>query len=165
MKAIYIYLIAVVVIVTVLLIGDRTFKLQHSKEDVYHLTNFKLNDTVWIDEAVVYVGRNYFGAQEAVILPTLYTKEKYLYMYLRFSPEYFNGFLSKKLKKGYPPYYEPESGELSDVEGFHNRNIRKFAHINDFPTIAKSGFLPVVKENLLPFKNPFPNKKWSNKRF
>ena len=162
MKAIYIYLISVTVILGLLLIGDKTFKLTHSKNDVYHLKNYRLNDTVFIDEAVVYIGRNCFGAQEAILLPGLYTKDKYLYIYCRFSPEYFNDVLLKKLKRGYPLYYQPARNELSLVEGFHARNIKKFAHMNDFPTIAPEGFVPVLRVDL-PFKDSY-SRKGFNKR-
>jgi len=141
MKPIFIYLMTIAVLAGILKLGDSVFKLQHSEEDIYQLKNFRFNDTTFVDDAVVFTGRNVFGVQEAIVFPGPDSKTDFtdMFIYVRFSPEWFDANLKPRLKTGNLDFYRKNKSELARAKRIHERNINKFSHVNDFPTIAPKG--------------------------
>ncbi|WP_207534834.1 hypothetical protein [Desertivirga arenae] len=147
MKPLYIYLITVAVLLGVLNFGNNLFKLKHDKTKVYRLQNFKLKDSVIIDDAFVYTGKNIYGVQEAILIPGPKSIDHYMYLYVRFSPEWFEANMKKKLKPGNPPA-NPDKGlqQFSAVLKWHKTNLKRFWHINEFPMIAPENEVMVLRK-------------------
>ncbi|WP_207420136.1 hypothetical protein [Desertivirga brevis] len=144
MKPVYIYIITVGTILSSLYFGDRLFKLQHSEQQVYHVQNFKVKDSVFVDDAVVFTGKNIFGVQEAILVPGPESTENFMYIYLRFSPEWFNANLKPRLKVGWPNRYKAENKLFDNVVRWHKNNLKRVWHINDFPVIVPGNEVVVL---------------------
>jgi hypothetical protein len=140
MKKIFIISIAFITVVAVLLTGDRLFKLQHSNDDVFLLKDFTFRDSLHIHNAVVFTGRNVFGCQDAVIFPVSKGRDTFEYVYVRFSPEWFEENLSKKLK----PASRQNADQYKLAKKICSMHMGDFWHINDFPNIVRDGYVPAV---------------------
>lgn len=146
MRPVYIYIITVGIILSSLYFGDGLFKLQHNEREVYHVKNFKIKDSVFVDDAIVFTGKNIFGVQEAICVPGPKSTENFMYMYVRFSPEWFNANLKPRLKPGFPNGYKAEDNLFANIQRWHNNNLKRFWHVNNFPLIVPDDGIIVLRK-------------------
>jgi hypothetical protein len=140
----------IVIIFIVLIAGklliDFLFKIKFSRQEIYEIKEFVLNDSLKVKCGKLVVGKNIKGRLEAILLPIndLKVNESLAveYIYLRFPPEWFD----KNIK---PLVVSKTFGQTRELiylgEALHKSNFHNYSHINDYPLMHRGYMFYFVK--------------------
>lgn len=138
-----IILIALLSLFVIKVLLNRTFKIQYSEKECYEISDFKLNESSYIESGKILFGKNIKGKIEAIIYPDKFLKNgienEVEYVYMRFYPEWYENKIVPLITKT----DEISKELLSSAKIIHKENFRNYMHINDYPLIKKD-FVPIV---------------------
>lgn len=134
----------IVALIVVKVALNLTFKIQYSENEFYEISDFKINESNYVESGKVLFGRNVKGKIEAIIYPDKFiengVESEVDYVYMRFYPEWFNNKINPRITTLEEKMVEDL---LTTTKNIHEENFRSYMHLNDYPIIRKD-FVPIV---------------------
>jgi len=138
-----------IIILVILILGkvliDRIFKIRYSIKNTFEITNFQVNDSIFIEKGSIVVGKNVKGYLEASIFPNnlkLSDNSTIEYVYFRFNNDWYNKNIIPHLSK----LNVKNINELYLYgKALHKTNFSNYMHFNDYPLVREDYFPVVLK--------------------
>jgi hypothetical protein len=119
-------------------------KINYSNDEYYLLGEYQVNDSILFQGGKVFIGENYKGKIEAIILPEQVIvgnrKKSVEYVYMRFFPRWFEEHLEPNLKKIDDPKAKIYAKGLKRI---HEGNFQNYMHFGKYP-VVKYDYVPMV---------------------
>jgi hypothetical protein len=137
-------IIILVALLATKILLDLGFKIRYSNDNIYDISDFNINDSIYVESGSIYFGKNIRGNIEAIIFPSRVSISNHSadidYIYFRLFPDWYQTELQPLISKA-----NTESHEmlLSKAKEIHENNFRSYMHFNNYPIVRKD-YIPFI---------------------